>query len=477
MPKSVKKVLQNSFFQTFGAFGITGLNFVLMLGYARLLGPGSLGELIAAQAHVLVWTAVVDLGLSNALISTLTKAEDDSEGERRQGFRARDVLRRVLFLRILGASVASAAVLSYAFIRSAEATGFNTDLFAREIAFLPHLFALAVQQTAVAYATYRERQGLAIATMLLSAMITVALPLALAVQGASVTVLLLSQCWGGFLSAALIAIVLYRSEKRSSTRRATVEAKTRGKRNPWHDAATRALWQSAWPFGFSYAAVVLWQRLDQIAVSEWLGYEAAGQYGLAVRLAAIPMLIATSISHAIFPDLQRLGLGEPEKVRLYIGATLKVVFRHGLIFVGIVFVGVYLLVAPLVPKFQPGLAILPWFIAGVWFHWLQTFVIGGLFGLRAYRAVMLAYVHATLALIVLLTLLTKPFGLSGVAVASSSFPIVLFLSALSSAVKLGVVENRRVWSRYSPEEMGLLRPIKDRFFGLVSIKVGRKRGS
>ena len=85
MSKSVKRVLKNSFFHTFGAFGITGLNFLLNLVYARTLGPELYGSLLTSHAQVVMWTILVELGLSFSLIDTLTSAASERSELARQG--------------------------------------------------------------------------------------------------------------------------------------------------------------------------------------------------------------------------------------------------------------------------------------------------------------------------------------------------------------------------------------------------------
>ena len=116
MSKSVENALRNSFVQTFGAFAVSGLNFILMFAYARILGPERLGTLVTAQAQVLVWTFLVDLGLSNALIGSLTAAESEKSELSRQGFRSRDLVIRVLVLRILGACTVCAAIVLFTYV-------------------------------------------------------------------------------------------------------------------------------------------------------------------------------------------------------------------------------------------------------------------------------------------------------------------------------------------------------------------------
>lgn len=464
MAKSVKKALLNSFFQTFGAFGITGLNFVLMLGYARLLGPGRLGELTTAQAHVLVWGALVDLGLSNALIGALTAADGGKDALARQGFRARDIVLRVLFLRLLGALVGTAAIVGFAYSRARSAHDFDLESFRREIAFLPQLFALVLQHTAVSYATYRGRQGLGQGAMIFSTAVTVALPLWLASRGASVALLLFAQSWGGFLSTAVIALVLAFEPEQRVTRR---DSKGFLKRGPWGMEAWRALARDAWPYALSYAAIVLWQRLDQIAASELLGFEQGGQYALSVRLAAIPILIAASIGHALFPDLQRVGIDAPEKVSVYMGAALKITFRYGFFVIGAIVLGVAVLVAPLVPKFKEGLQLLPWFLPGIWAYWLHSFLTSGLFGLRRYWQVIGSYAAALAVYVGALVPLTKGLGLVGVVLASNLFSLALYFASQRAAKRTGALaRDFSPASPYSPAEAVLVRAVGERLRGL-----------
>ena len=204
MSKSVKRVLKNSFFQTAGSFTNSVINFLLTIGYARFLGPETYGALVTSQAQVLVWTALVDLGLSNSLIGALTLAEgtrqSGTEESSRQGFRARDLLFRVLFLRVLGATIGAAITCTLAWLRFSE----NLPQFWQEVAFTPHLFALALSQTGIAYSAYMHKQGLSVMAALFGVSVTALLTLFLAWHGAPVSLLLLSQSWGGFLSAAIV---------------------------------------------------------------------------------------------------------------------------------------------------------------------------------------------------------------------------------------------------------------------------------
>jgi O-antigen/teichoic acid export membrane protein len=452
MSKSVKRVVKNSFFQTFGAFGITGFNFVLMLGYARILGPENFGSLVTSQAQVLVWTILVELGLSHSLIGALTLAEGGRTELSRQGFRARDLLFRVLLVRLSGAVIGSIFIY---FIARAHA-GENEALFWQEVAFAPHLFALALQQTAVSLAMYRHRQGLSVISNLLGVSVTVVLALTLAWQGASIPWLLLAQSWGGMLSAFVIFGFFFLQavdRRRSGQTRRVEKSKTAG---GWGGEAWRALAQDAWPYAISYGVFVLWQRLDQIAASRLLGFEQGGQYALAVRLVAIPILIATSISFALFPDLQRVGRDAPDKVQVILGAVSKVIWRYGIIGAALILLALGYLLVPLVPKFQPALKLLPYFVPGVWAFWMQSFLMNSLFGIRRYRLVVLVHLKSLAVYLPSVYWLTVKFDLHGVVWAFNIFCLSMCFFGFRAAISAGVLPaDYRLYGSFTKEERAL----------------------
>ena len=458
MPKLVKKALENSFFQTFGAFGITGLNFILSIGYARILGPEVWGDLITSQAQVLIWLAVIDLGLSNALVGALTAAEGKRGELARQGFRARDLLARVTFLRVIGAVLGSIAICLIAYNRAGGGPYlFLSERFLQEIAFIPHLFAFACMQTALAYCQFRGRQPMSVIAMLVGTVITVALPLYFASQGKPIYVLLVSQSWGGFIATGLIVLNFLIWPTRPKSRRSKQKPMDRGS---WGLAAWQALFKDAWPYALTFGMAAVWMRVDQIAASKLLGFEAGGHYGLAVRLSAVPILVATSVAFALFPDLQRVGRDAPEKVVVYLGAFSKFLYRYGIIIVALLMLGIALLVYPLVPKFKPALALLPWFLPGVWAFWQHSSIVVGLYGLRKYREVVFSHAIALSVYLMALYPMTMNFGLKGVALTSGLYSITLWISVYQAAKRFGVLpKNFRLYSKYTPEEARLWKSI------------------
>lgn len=458
MSKSAKNLLRNSFLQAGGTVGVITLNFVLTIGYARILGPESLGQLITAQAHVLVWVALVDLGLSNALISALAGGENHRNEFGRQGFRARDIVSRVMWLRLLGAAIASVGIILTAIAR--EHLNPDQSYMSNDFAFLPFLFAIALQNTSVAYANFRRRQGLGVIAVFFGTLVAVIVPLTLAALGAPIPLLLFAQSWGGWIVGLLVLIGLRMDPQPRYGKRDRTKKPVAG---PWQRNAWRALLRDAWPYALAFAAVVIWQRLDQMAASTFLGFASGGQYAVVIRVASIPIMLATAVNQAIFPDLQRVGYQFPEKVVAYIGASQKLVFRFGFLFVGMLLFLAGIVVGPLVPQFREGMLVLPWFLPGVWFFWLQAPMVNGLFGLRRYGLVLGSYAIALFAYVLFLPFLTKTFGLKGIAIASNIFPGVLFLVSREFAIQQKIIRRQSLASDFSRDERALLNPILQRW--------------
>ena len=466
MSKSVKRVVKNSFFQTAGSFSQSIINFLLTLGYARFLGPEVYGSLVTSQAQVLVWTLLVDLGLSNSLIGALTSAEGGRTDLSRQGFRARDLLYRVLFLRILGAAVGTGVTFAIAWARdNGTLDGGRSVQFWQDVAFTPHLFALALGQSAVAYAAYHHKQGLSVLAMLGGVVLTTCLTLTLAARGVEVHYLLLAQSWAGLFSSSVVFgyfILRWHSrraagETRRQKRNRPLPSRLRSAHSPWGTEAWRALGRDAWPYALAFGVFVLWQRLDQIAASHILGLEAGGQYGLAVRLVSVPVLVATSISVAIFPDLQRVGRDAPHKVRLVLGAVSKVVYRYGIVIAACLVLGIGTAIVPLVPKFKPAVQLLPHFIPGIWAFWLQSFLTNSLFGVRAYRQVAMVHVNSLIVYLCFVFNLPIFFGLPGVVWAFNIFCFAMCWFGFRAARATGLFDRSFViYGAFSAEERQLL---------------------
>jgi O-antigen/teichoic acid export membrane protein len=439
MSAAIGKAIRNSAWQSLSGLSITGLNFLQMLVIARALGPALFGSFVTSQAQVLFWMLLVDLGLTSGLIAALTEFE--AGGARS----SRPLVAAALLVRFAGAALGSLIVFFLAGKGDAA-------LYWQSTAYLPYLFAWAFQQTAVSLATYRGRQGLAIAAATACSFASACLSIFLVLRGNSLSLVLFAQSLWGFLAAFWIMLGL------------------RGPRLP--DSSSQGvcalLWKNSWPYALVFAALTAWGRLDQIVTANLLGLEAGGQYGLAARLVAIPVLLAASVAFSIFPDLQRLGRDAPEKIPVYTGAVLKLMFRWGLplsfFFLGVVAFAIL----PLLPKFRAGLSLLPWFALGVWAYWMHSFAINAFWGSRRYREIVLAHLYALAAYMFAIVPLVKALGNRGAALAYDLFGLVLLAAAVFYMRRLGVLaRNFRFFAPLDPSEAFVLEKVKEKIQGRI----------
>lgn len=434
MSKAIGTALRNSAWQSLGGLSVTALNFLLTLVYARTLGPAGFGALVTSQAQVLIWVLLVDLGLTAGLIAALTDAERDR-------FDVRALLTVTIAVRFVGAAIG--ALLSWG-------TAGVAAPVAQDVAYVPYLFAFACQQTAISYATFRGRQGTANACAFLGTAGSVAASTLLLYGGSSITTILFVQSLWGFAIAAMIALRLRGHAPW-------------GERGSWA-TASRRLWDNSWPYGVVFAAMTVWNRADQIATTHWLGAEEGGQYGLATRLVAIPVLVAASVAFATFPDMQRIGRDAPEKLPLYAGTALKILARYGLPVAAIFLAAVALGIAPIVPKYRAALGLLPWFVVGVWAYWLHSFAINAFWGARRYREIVLAHVAALAVYLLALVPLVRGFGSRGAVLAYDLFGLVLVGAAVRFMRARGsLAPDFRFFGRFTPPEAELWETIQRKF--------------
>lgn len=347
----------------------TAINFALMLGYARRLGPESLGRLVASQAQVLVWIALVDLGMTAGLMSALTHTNPNRRGR---------LVSSVLKYRLFGAGIALVVITS---LSGLSCRGYSC--FAQDLAFFPYLVGYALQYTLASTLVFYGRLPLSVAGNLLGVFIANSIAVVLLFHGASIASLLFVQSLSGFIAFAVMR--LFRGNL------SEIDSFESGHGIENASFSIREVFRDIWPSTLVLAVMSVAARLDQIAIAHASGFEQGGQYALAVRLVAIPVLFATSIQFALFSDMQRVGRDDPAKLVFFTQVAVKWFIRFGPI-VAAAFLGLSgWAIAPFLPKFKPAVALLPFFLPGVVAFFVYNALSATLFGLRSYRTI--AKVH------------------------------------------------------------------------------------
>lgn len=438
----MKHAVKNSVWQTFNTLASTGINLLLILVLAWILAPADFGSLVTSQAKVLLWIFLVDLGLYNGFITILTKVEADRDaGGAAYG---RFLLRRVWLVRLGGAVFASLLVFGF--------SRFQSTTPDQDLVFLPYLFAFACQQTITPYAIFLGMVPLCILANLAGILAAALAGIAMAKLGATIPWILFAQSGGGFLATA---IIWWRVQKhwRETPEQPVPERFL-------NQSTLTTLLRDAWPFAVLYASAAIWQRLDQIVASHYLGFDSGAQYALVVRLAAVPVAVTTALTAALFPDLQRVGRDDPRKLVVYGMAVCRGVFVFGL---PLIFVALFILawVGPhIFPKFPTAFRLLLSFAPGIWALWLNIFIYGILFGLLRYKRAVACHLFALTVYGMTLVAGAKFWGLSGVVFGYNAYCLALTVAGLAqlrliapmgirpNLLALPNAEERAFWSKF-----------------------------
>lgn len=434
MSKKILVATKNSLFVAISSFGSAGLNFLMMLVFARYLEPDQFGSFIQSQSGVLVWLFLCDLGLSNGLTAVLT-FNDSTRAM------VLPVFYRVLGVRIFGSIVALGFVSLFSSLSDPEH-------YWQHLAFTPYLFGNAFLSSFAAYLYYSGRQLVASNCNLMGTLIAFLINIYFVTHGYSLTTILFTQSLSALFAALLMRFSIRFPDPSNAIENREI--------NIW-----KLLVQDSWPHAIIFASVTLWSRIDQLAVAHWLGLSEAGLYGLTVRFISIPLLAVSAFTVVLFPELQRLGRDAPEKICLYTAFAVKLSFRWGLPLAILFLYLLSLVVIPLAPKYAPALKLLYWFAPGVWAYWNYNFTCNALLGFRRYKEVSIAYLLALTTFVALIYPMTTYFGILGTIWDFNFFCLSLF--AISYALLLkGETSMGYPWSKFGIEENVLFNKLLKR---------------
>ncbi|MGE3260410.1 MAG: lipopolysaccharide biosynthesis protein [Bacteriovoracia bacterium] len=448
MSRVIGKAIWNSALLTASALLTSAMNFLTIFVFTRYFSQEDFGAYVSSQAKVALWLLLVDLGLYNGVISSLTLARNE-HGENSGVVSA--ILRRSFSIRILGAFLGFVVVLVLAKSHATANGTFDATLFWRDIAFSPVLFGYACQQNITPYLAYRGQQGLSVVTQLATVAITAILGIILAMRGASVTAVLFTLSLSGLIASAWLYGAVFLGKPRGT--------------KPEHISPWKMLFLNSWPYALIFATTTIWQRLDQIRAADLFGLTLGGEYGLAARLVGIPILMVSAVSMALFPDFQRTGVDAPEKLRLYISVMLKLLWRYGLFLALFILGGVSLVMVALFPKYDAALHLLPWFVPGIWAYGLFNFANNGLLGTRGFTGAVLSHLGGLA--VYLLSLYFFPFwiGLEGVVLAYDFFCFSLFFFSYLALKKDVRWKGISLFGRFNAEEKLVVTQIREKILG------------
>jgi len=246
---------------------------VVLAAVARHLAPAGFGVLNFALAVVGVAMPLAQLGLEGVLVRELVRRPADAGA----------LLGSAAVLRLAVGAACLVAIEAFALVpRFAAARG------ALAVAGL----LLLVQAAEVTDLWFRRRvESRPAAIARLSALLGgAALKLALVAAGAGVVAFVVVQVLEAVFFVGGLAWAYARGDEKGPAWR-------------WDPATARALWREG--RGFALGALVgsLALRVDQFAVSGWLGAADTGRYFAALRLIELPTFVATTAAASLLPAL------------------------------------------------------------------------------------------------------------------------------------------------------------------------------
>ncbi len=255
---------------------IFGMVIALFVGVyvARYLGPANYGLLSYAGSFVVLFSAVLTLGLDNIVIRNLVRDE-----------RRRDELLGTTFaLKIIG-SILLLGIL-------AVAVRFTTnDNFTNLLIFIIAL-ATIFQSLNVIDFYFRSRvlSKYTVYAQTISMTSSAVIKLLLIYFGMGLTYFAAVMVVESVI-LAIGLIVIYTKQKRSIFN--------------WRikfDLAKRLL-KDSWPLVLSSVAISIYMRIDQVMIKNMLGAEAVGNYAVAVKLSEVWYFIPMIITSSLFPAI------------------------------------------------------------------------------------------------------------------------------------------------------------------------------
>lgn len=250
--------------------------FFVGIWLTRYLGPQRFGAFSYAQSFVGIFIAIASLGLDGILVRELLKKSNSSN----------ELMGTVFILKILGATLV--VVILYIAIQftSNDATTNTLILIIGSASFL-HSFNIIdfyfQSKVLSKYTVYARIITLTITTMI---------KVFLIINSAR----LIDFAYLVVLESLLLILIYIYFYKKSCKSNNLIDWTFK-----WHTA--KLLLKDSWPLIFSFLAIAVYVKVDQIMLKEMLGSKQVGQYAAAARLSEAWYFIPTVIATSIFPAI------------------------------------------------------------------------------------------------------------------------------------------------------------------------------
>lgn len=271
------------------------------LWVARYLGPEQFGTLAYAQSFVALFMAFATLGLDGIVVRELVKNES----------RRDQIIGTVFWLKLMGAIT----VLSILAI----AVNFTTnDAYTNNLVFI--IASATVFQSFNTIDFYFQSKVLSkyvVYANVTSLMLASGLKILLILNEASLEAF----AWVVLFESALLTIGLvffYIMNRRKESSGILNKLKF-----SFHKKTAISLLRESWPLILASIASMINMRIDQVMLSNMVGYEVVGNYAAAVRIAEIWLILPVLIGKSVFPAMISAKNHSLELYRLRIFSSIK----------------------------------------------------------------------------------------------------------------------------------------------------------
>ncbi len=388
--KNVRKYAANTFWLFTERAVQLGLGFTIGIWLVRYLGPASYGAYSYALSVVGLCAPIASLGLDAILVRELIRHP------RQLGW----WLGSAFYLRLLAAA-SLIAMLALGLPGSSITTELKGMILVLS-------FSLAAPAVGV-IDSYFQKQVASVYTVQ-------AKVIALLCSSAAKVLLILMQAPVFYFALILTAesvilclVLLFNYRRLGESVRAW----------RWYGPVARKLLAAGWPLWLTGIAIAAYLKVDQIMIQHWLGLDAVGQYGAAVRVSEALFFIPAALTSTFYPAiLAAKEQGETPYLK-------RLQFFYDLMIWGGFVISVTLwLAGPCLMRWFYGdtyLAasqVIRWHTPSLWFVFMSQAASRWFLAEGRQRALLVLHAGGAVANIVLNLLLIPQYGLQGAALAT-----------------------------------------------------------